>query len=78
MDKNRITNRPEHKNHPLFELLLECIHSNTGGSTSERFGRALGVKGWKHNFIGFFGNYSLEELVWDDDSVFQKLTEIYA
>lgn len=75
---NSITNNPENKNHSLYTLLSDCIAASCGSSTSQKLAKALGVKGWPHEFIGWKNSRSIEELTWENESVYSQLVKIYS
>jgi hypothetical protein len=76
---NKITNSPEHRSHPLYPLLKDCIVAGSGGSTSKNLVRSWEIVGWVHQFEGFGTNmYSVESLSWKNQATYDKLVEIYS
>ena len=66
------------KSHPLYHLLCDCIKSAANGSGSEQLWAAFKVKGWSHEFVRWDGAYSVEQLSWETDDVFDQLVKIYS
>ena len=79
MNNKYITNNSNFRNHPLWNLLFDCVVAQAGGSTSQLLIKALAIKGWDHE--GDLSRkddlLSSEMLSWDSDDVYQKLVEIY-
>lgn len=68
---------PEFRKHPLYRLLCDCINVATGGGGSVKLQKAFQVNGWNHEFVRWDGAYSVEQLTWQDERVFEQLKQIY-
>ena len=73
---DKITNNVSNRTHPLFNLLLDCIVANGGGSTSQNLCKAMAAKGWSQSFVGWEGGKSIEELTFTPEA-FEALKQIY-
>ncbi len=77
---NFITNEPKFRDHPLQPLLRDAIAAETGGATTKQYILACKVCDWTLEFFKWHeeDGYAIEKLVWDGDSVFNELKEIYS
>lgn len=78
MNNELYNDSTEFSKHPLKNLLIDCIAAATGGSTSRKLIEATKLSGWDHYFVATVGYKSVEKIVWDNSSVYNKLVKIYS